>query len=235
MGLGRARTRARRRLVIGLAAALSVNAALLALLAPGGREARWPTPADTQIAFRLELTRAPPPSSEVGSAGAEGRRSSSAAQRPPKTLGASAKVQSPAIRTEAAPGAQSGIAPPSSDQGAKTGAGDSGAVDAALRARTVLALRKLGACSRMTAGTGDAQDKTLCTPNFAAAEGVTIDTIPIGKRADYDAAHAKAGYLVPADAANPNFKVSDFKRGGTVWAVHAGCDLVHGKWRCGVH
>jgi hypothetical protein len=87
----------------------------------------------------------------------------------------------------------------------------------------------------MNSGTGDAQDKALCTRNFATADGATIDAIPIGKRADYDAAHAKAGYLVPADAANPNFVTSQFKRGGTVWSIHAGCGLVQGKWHCGVH
>jgi len=143
---------------------------------------------------------------------------------------AQAQAPVPAKAAASAPGLSSADPSPSPDRGANAGAGD-----ADLHAKTALALRKLGACSRATSGTGDADDRALCTSNFAAADGATIDTIPIGKRADYDAAHAKAGYLVPADAADPNFKVSDFKRGGTGWSVHAGCDLVHDEWRCGVH
>jgi hypothetical protein len=104
-----------------------------------------------------------------------------------------------------------------------------------LQAKTALALRKLGACSRVNSGVGDAQDRELCSTNFAAATGPSLDSVPDGKRAEYDAAHARAGYLVPADAANPDFIVSQFKRGGTVIKGHAGCSLVGGKWTCVGH
>jgi hypothetical protein len=219
-----ARRAARRRLFIGLAAALVVNAALLALLAPAGREVAWRTPADADVAMRLELTREPLRRAESKLAtSADGRRAAQAKQSP-----------QPSTEISTAASAQARVPPPPSDQGSKAGGVQEGG-DADLQARTALALRKLGACSRVNSGTGDAQDKALCTPNFAAADGATIDTIPIGKRADYDAAHAKAGYLVPADAANPNFVTSQFKRGGTVWTIHAGCGLVHGKWQCGLH
>jgi hypothetical protein len=121
-------------------------------------------------------------------------------------------------------------------QSAKPGgvqADSSGA--AILRAKTALALRKLGACSRVSSGVGDAQDRELCSTNFATATGPSLDSVPDDKRAEYDAAHARAGYLVPADAANPDFIVSPFKRGGTVIKGHAGCSLVGGKWTCVGH
>jgi hypothetical protein len=226
-------TGARRRLALGLFTALLVNAVLLALIARSVRNVAWPATADTGIAFRLELTREASARVEtVPATAVEGRRppqtrlSPQPSSKPSTTASDQARSPAPAPPTTQAAPAALPSAPV--DQGAK--AGDlQGGGDADLKARTALALRKLGACSRVNSGTGDAQDKALCTHNFAAADGATIDTIPIGKRADYDAAHAKAGYLVPADAANPNFVTSQFKRGGTVWTIHAGCALVHGK------
>jgi hypothetical protein len=220
-----ARRAARRRLFIGLTAALLVNAALLALLAPAGREV-WRMPADADVAMRLELTREPLRRSKSELArSADGPRPAPAQ----RSLKPSTEV-SIATSAQALPAASATPSTQSANIGSVQGGGE-----ADLQAKMALALRKLGACSRMNSGTGDAQDKALCTRNFATADGATIDAIPIGKRADYDAAHAKAGYLVPADAANPNFVTSQFKRGGTVWSIHAGCGLVQGKWHCGVH
>jgi hypothetical protein len=230
------RTGARRRLALGLITALLINAALLALFTRNVGEVAWRAPADTGVALQLELTREAPARIETEpETSADGRRppQTRLSPPPPPKLATTAAAQTPSSAS-ATSATQAAPPSPPSDQGAKTSSVQGGA-DADLRARTAVALRKLGACSRVNSGTGDAQDKALCTPNFAAADGATIDTIPIGKRADYDAAHAKAGYLVPADAANPNFVTSQFKRGGTVWTVHAGCELVHGKWRCGVH
>jgi hypothetical protein len=208
------RTGARRRLALGLLTALLVNAVLLALIAQSVRNISWPAPADTGIAFRLELTRetsarieSQPATSADGRRPPQTRLSPKPSSKPSTT--ASNQARSPAPAPPATQAAPATLPSPPGDQGAKAGGGQGGG-DADLQARTALALRKLGACSRMNSGTGDAQDKALCTHNFAAADGATIDTIPIGKRADYDAAHAKAGYLVPADAANPNFVTSQF-------------------------
>jgi len=181
----------------------------------------------------LELTHESPKRVEREQAeSADGRRLPRARLSPPPSIKTSTTTSAQAGAPTPAP--QAALASPPSDKGTKTG-GVQDRGDADLRAKMALALRKLSACSRVNSGTGDAQDKALCTRNFAAADGATIDTIPIGKRADYDAAHAKAGYLVPLDAANPNFVTSELKRGGTVWTIHAGCDLVNGKWKCGVH
>jgi len=239
-----ARTEERRRLFIGLAAALFVNAALLALLAPGGREAGWPTARDTDVAVRVELIRAPPPPAERGLGTSteeqrppEAERSQPRAAEPAVSAKARSPIQTtPATQATSAPQASPAALPsPPGGQGAKSAAvrGDSGAD---LRAKTALALRKLGACSRMTSGAGDAQDRELCTASFAASDGAAgLDSIAADKRADYDAAHARAGYLVPADAANPDFVTSAFKRGGTVIKGHAGCTLSGGKWTCVGH
>lgn len=230
-----ARRDERRRLCIGLIASLAVNAALLAWLAPLGGEVAWRPPADTEVAVRLELRRAPMarPQIEPATSPVRPRAEPTTRSAPPLTQrSALAHTTSPSPPTPVTKGLAGALPSPPSDPAAKAG-GDQG--DADLRARMALALRKLGACSRVTSGAGDAQDKALCSRNFAAAaDGPTIETIPVGERADYDAAHAKAGYLVPADAANPNFVTSQFKRGGTVWTLHAGCALEHGKWRCGV-
>lgn len=225
---------ARRRQALGLIAALLVNAALLVSMGRGALNTAWPTAADTGIAVRVELTRPAPERFEREPATSAAERLPTRARRSPQPsietpTSASARPPAPA-----APPQQAALPSLLSDRGAKAG-GVQASGDADLRAKTAFALRKLGACSRMNSGTGDAQDRELCTRDFAAADGATIDTVPIGKRADYDAAHAKAGYLVPADAANPNFVTSQFKRGGTVWSLHAGCGLVHGKWQCGVH
>jgi len=220
---------ARRRLVIGLTAALGVNAALLALLAPGGREVGWRTPTDTTIAVRLELTREPQRRAEsVPATSAEGPRA------PSTETSAQTQARSP---TPATPKTQSLPAAPPAPPPAQ--AGRSGTVQsdsqADLRAKAALALRKMAACSRVNSGAGDAQDRELCTASAAVDDGPGLDTIPGGKRAEYDAAHAKAGYLVPADAANPNFVTSEFKRGGTVVKGHVGCSLVGAKWTCVGH
>jgi hypothetical protein len=235
-----ARRRGRRRLAIGLTVALSINAALLALLGPGGRDAGWSAPPTTEIPVRLELApRSPRPAPSALTPPADLRNQGPPRRSPQpsslKPTTASTQARSPNPAPPPPQTSPPGLPSPPFNPDAKT-AGAQGGGDGDLRARTAFALRKLGACSRMNSGTGDAQDKTLCTRNFAAAaDGATVDAIPIGKRADYDAAHAKAGYLVPADAANPNFVTSQVKRGGTVWTVRTGCELVHGKWRCGDH
>ncbi len=228
---------ARRRLVIGLTAALGVNAALLALLAPGGREVGWRTPTDTTIAVRLELTREPQRRAQsVPATSAEGPRAPPTPHpRAPRTeTSAQTRARSP---TPATPKPQSSPAAPPAPppaQAARSGPAQSDS-QADLRAKAALALRKMAACSRVNSGGGDAQDRELCTASAAVDDGPGLDTIPGGKRAEYDAAHAKAGYLVPADAANPNFVTSAFKRGGTVVKGHVGCSLVGGKWTCVGH
>jgi hypothetical protein len=224
------RTGERRRLAFGLIAALLVNAALLALMAPKGRDVAWPAPADTGIAVRLELTREAPARVEHKPAtSAAGRNASQTRPLPQESTRPSTTAPSPA--TPATQGSPTVLPSPPSDQAAKIG-GVQGSGDADLQAKTALALRKFGACSRVNSGNGDAQDKALCAASFATADGASLDSIAAEKRAGYDAAHAKAGYLVPADAANPHFVTSQFKRGGTVVSGHAGCALVAGKWSC---
>jgi hypothetical protein len=87
----------------------------------------------------------------------------------------------------------------------------------------------------VNSGAGDAQDRELCSASFTSAKGPSLEAIPDDKRAGYDAAHARAGYLVPADAADPDFGVSEFKRGNVVVKGHAGCTLEGGKWTCVGH
>jgi hypothetical protein len=230
------RTGERRRLAFGLIGALLVNAALLALMAPKGRDVAWPAPADTGIALRLALTRGAPARVETPPMTTPNAPSAPSVQRSPQpstepSITASAQARLPAVAIPTPQGSRPVLPSPSSDQAAKTSAVQ-GSGDADLRAKTALALRKFGACSRVNSGNGDAQDKALCAASFPADEGASLDSIAAEKRAGYDAAHAKAGYLVPADAANPNFVTSQFKRGGTVVSGHAGCALVDGKWSC---
>jgi hypothetical protein len=226
---------ARRRLSIGLIAALSVNAVLLALMAWGGLETARLAPPSPEVAVRVELMREPPRRDEAKPAPPVAAASPTPpSPRPSTPVSAQAPPRSSAPATTSAPVSPAPLPSPASDQGAKPQAVQANG-DADLRARTALALRKLGACSRTTSGTGDAQDKALCAQSFGGGDDASIDTIPGGKRAAYDAAHAKAGYLVPADAANPDFVVSQFKRGGTVVTGHAGCSLVGGKWTCVGH
>jgi len=230
-----AQSGARRRLSIGLIAALSVNAVLLALMAWGAREADRLAPSNPELAVRVELIREPPRRDEAKPPPRVAAVSPTPpSPRPSTSASAPAPPRSPAPTTPATPVQPSRLPSPPSDQGAKPQAVEANG-DADLRARTALALRKLGACSRATSGTGDAQDKALCAQSFGGGDDASIDTVPGGKRAAYDAAHAKAGYLVPADAANPDFVVSQFKRGGTVVTGHAGCSLVGGKWTCVGH
>jgi hypothetical protein len=217
-----AQSGARRRLSIGLIAALSVNAVLLALIAVGGHEAGRLPPPNSELAVRVELMREPP------------RRDEAKPAPPVAAASPTPPSPRPSTRASATPVSPALLPSPPSDQGAKPQAVQANG-DADLRARTALALRTFGACARTTSGTGDAQDKALCTQSFGGGDDARIDTIPGGKRAAYDAAHAKAGYLVPADAANPDFVVSQFKRGGTVVTGHAGCSLVGGKWTCVGH
>ncbi len=231
------RTGARRLLALGLIAALSINAALLALMAPRGREVGFPMRPDTGGALRVELMRQAPEPIETEPVNPASRRATKPAQPSPEgSRPPLAQASSPAKPPPSAPSAQAGLASPPWVQSAKPGGvQDDSAGAATLRAKTALALRKLGACSRVNSGNGDAQDRELCSAKFATADGPSLDSIPDDKRAGYDAAHAKAGYLVPADAANPDFMVSQFKRGGTVVRGHAGCSLVEGKWSCVGH
>jgi hypothetical protein len=231
-----AQSGARRRLSIGLIAALSVNAVLLALMALGAREADRLAPSNPEVAVRVELMRERPRRDEAKAPPRVAAVSPTPpSPRPSTPASAPAPPRSPAPATAAPPVQPSRLPSPPSDQGGAKAQAVPTNGDADLRARTALALRKLGACSRTTSGTGDAQDKALCAQSFGGGDDASIDTVPGGKRAAYDAAHAKAGYLVPADAANPDFVVSQFKRGGTVVTGHAGCSLVGGKWTCVGH
>lgn len=182
----RRRRRVRRETLWALAAALALNAALLALLLLGDRSGTWIVRAPREVAVRLDLFR-PPARTPARPREPEATKAivKPSEPRPPQPVPPPPVAPSPAPAREAIPAP---FAPQSET-----------APDAAVQARAAAALRALSACSRL-GGRSD-EDQAECARQLAVHRDQQIDAVPSQMRAQQAAAEAHRAYVMSGAAA----------------------------------